>query len=94
MGNCIFSGPLCICDLFLPLTGVAEQFALAEAAMNAWSSHDVENNVTGSTIPVQGINSTVIISYKEPFCSGKVLWMLKVLHGTTDANKEPSFLRV
>ncbi len=62
-----FSCPLCICDLFLPLTGVAEQFALAEAAMNAWSSQDVENKLTGCTIPVQGINSTVIISHKEPF---------------------------
>ncbi len=32
--------------------------------------------------------------YKEPFVQWKVKWMLKVLHGTIDANKEPLFLRV
>ncbi|XP_016139334.1 protein FAM131C-like [Sinocyclocheilus grahami] len=33
--------------------GVAEQFALAEAAMNAWSTHDAENIATSCTIPLQ-----------------------------------------
>ncbi|KAI7794132.1 protein FAM131C [Triplophysa rosa] len=33
--------------------GVAEQFALAEAAMNAWSTEDVESQLTTSTIPLQ-----------------------------------------
>ncbi|XP_051947434.1 protein FAM131C-like [Xyrauchen texanus] len=33
--------------------GVAEQFALAEAAMNAWSTQDIENQATASTIPLQ-----------------------------------------
>lgn len=27
------------------------------------------------------------------FCSGKIPQMLKVLHGTTDANKEPIFYK-
>ncbi|KAK2885595.1 hypothetical protein Q8A67_016432 [Cirrhinus molitorella] len=33
--------------------GVAEQFALAEAAMNAWSTQDLENKAAASTIPIQ-----------------------------------------
>ncbi|XP_073794804.1 protein FAM131C isoform X2 [Danio rerio] len=33
--------------------GVAEQFALAEAAMNAWSAQDIENQATNSIIPLQ-----------------------------------------
>ncbi|XP_055044023.1 protein FAM131C isoform X2 [Misgurnus anguillicaudatus] len=33
--------------------GVAEQFALAEAAMNAWSTQDIESQATTSTIPLQ-----------------------------------------
>ncbi|XP_077074070.1 protein FAM131C [Siphateles boraxobius] len=33
--------------------GVAEQFALAEAAMNAWSTQDIENQTTAITIPLQ-----------------------------------------
>ncbi|ROL46854.1 Protein FAM131C [Anabarilius grahami] len=33
--------------------GVAEQFALAEAAMNAWSTQDIENQATAGTIPLQ-----------------------------------------
>lgn len=41
--------------LFFPLSGVAEQFALAEAAMNAWSTQDIENQATAGTIPLQGI---------------------------------------
>jgi len=45
--------------LFLPDSGVAEQFALAEAAMNAWSTQDIENQTTASTIPLQGNDSTV-----------------------------------
>ncbi|KAL7859855.1 hypothetical protein SRHO_G00150020 [Serrasalmus rhombeus] len=34
--------------------GVAEQFALAEAAMDVWPSHDVEDRATASTVPLQG----------------------------------------
>ncbi|XP_051962288.1 protein FAM131C-like isoform X1 [Xyrauchen texanus] len=33
--------------------GVAEQFALAEAAMNDWSTQDIENQVTANTVPLQ-----------------------------------------
>lgn len=47
--------------LFLPVSGVAEQFALAEAAMNAWSTQDIENQTTAGTIPLQGNDSTVNI---------------------------------
>lgn len=46
----------------MPVPGVAEQFALAEAAMNAWSTHDIENQTTAGTIPLQGNDSTVNIS--------------------------------
>ncbi len=38
-----------------------------------------------------------ILQYKEPYftiklflCNGKISWVLKVLNGTSDANKEPS----
>ncbi len=31
---------------------------------------------------------------KNLLCNRKFPWMLKCLHGTTDANKEPLFLRV
>ncbi len=31
---------------------------------------------------------------QRTFCNGKIPWMLKILHGITDANKEPLFLRV
>lgn len=46
--------------LFFPFAGVAEQFALAEAAMNAWSTQDIENQATAGTIPLQGNGITVI----------------------------------
>ncbi|KAL6482951.1 hypothetical protein MHYP_G00078230 [Metynnis hypsauchen] len=34
--------------------GVAEQFALAEAAMDVWPSNDIEDRAATSTVPLQG----------------------------------------
>ncbi len=35
-----------------------------------------------------------IFPIQRTFCNGKIPWMLKILHGITDTNKEPLFLRV
>ncbi|TRZ02468.1 hypothetical protein DNTS_030293 [Danionella cerebrum] len=43
--------------------GVAEQFALAEAAMNGWSAQDIENQVTNSTIPLQDTESLYLSQF-------------------------------
>lgn len=43
-------------DLSVLLVGVAEQFALAEAAMNAWPSPEVTDRATTSTVQLQGMN--------------------------------------
>lgn len=42
--------------VYVLLIGVAEQFALAEAAMNPWPSPEVTDRVTTSTVQLQGTN--------------------------------------
>lgn len=42
--------------VYVLLIGVAEQFALAEAAMNAWPSSVVTDCATTSTVQLQGMN--------------------------------------
>lgn len=55
----------------MSLAGVAEQFALAEAAMNAWSTEDVESQLTSSTIPLQGKNPLKSMDSKLQFYDGR-----------------------
>ncbi len=39
-------------------------------------------------------NLNLFSTIRNFLCSGKISWMLKVLHGTINANQEPLFLRV
>lgn len=53
--------------------------------------HNTEENICCFNFSMSLIILRNFFHYKELFCTGKIPWLLKVLHGAIDVNKEPLF---